>query len=260
MIDLHSHILPGVDDGAPDGATSLAMARAAARDGVQTMVATPHINSTFDIDPQELAVRVGELNLVLAREEIPLAVLSGAEIAVERLDRLDDAVLRALSLGGGGCLLIESPYVRGATFVEDALFDLELRGMRALLAHPERSPMFQDSPERVEGLVARGVLCCVNVGSVEGRFGDSARRSSVELLRRGLVHAIASDAHDAEKRPPGLRTRLDAAAESLPGLNDMVEWLTSTGPWAILSGDPLPSAPRLAPRRASRLRRLLGGT
>jgi protein-tyrosine phosphatase len=210
------------------------------------------------VDPQQLARWDGESNVRLSREGIPLAVLSGAEIALDRVVTIDKEVLRTLGLGGGNCLLIESPYARDAAFVEDALFVLELLEMRTMLAHPERAPIFQRSPDRVEKLVARGVLCCVNVGSIQGRFGRTAQGSAVELLRRGLVHAVASDSHDATRRPPGLRTRLDDAAGLVPGLQNMTEWLTSVGPSAILSGDPVPPPPRLAVARGSLWRRTLG--
>ena len=143
MVDLHSHILPGVDDGAPDLETSVAMARTAAADGIRIMVATPHVSFEYPLDPMEVGRLVGELNLELARREVPVAVLPGGEIALTRLAALEAPSLRMLSLGAGPYLLVETPYAGAAPFLEDALFDLDLRGFRTILAHPERCVMFQ---------------------------------------------------------------------------------------------------------------------
>lgn len=256
MIDLHSHILPGLDDGAGSIHDSLAMARAAVSEGVQTMVATPHINERYEVTPTDLSRRVGELNLALAREKIPLAVLSGAEVAIPRLAELESGALRGLCLGGNGCLLVESPYLGRAMMIEEALFALELRGVKAMLAHPERCPAFQEEPERLEELVTRGILVCVNAGSLAGRFGKSAERTSLELLYRGVVHAVASDAHDVEHRPPGMRSALEAVPElaDTPGLT---EYLTVTGPMAVLRGRSPTAPPKVERPQRSPLGRLL---
>jgi protein-tyrosine phosphatase len=248
MIDLHSHILPGVDDGAGDLQASLAMARVAVDNGIQTMVATPHLNSRYRVEPNGVSRAVGILNLELAREGIPLAVLSGVEIAFSQLPGVDTATLRRLTLGGGGCLLVECPYRSGGERIEDMLFDLELRGLRALLAHPERSPSFQRQHARLERLVQRGVMCVVNAGSVAGRFGGPAQRAAFDLLGAGLVHAIASDAHDPQHRAPSLTEPLLSARRSLPGIEAHVGWLTQDAPAAILAGSGLPPRPAPLPR------------
>ncbi len=258
MIDLHSHILPGLDDGAPDIDVSLAMARAAVDAGIETMVATPHVNFEYPVDPHDIGPRVGALNIALARSEIALAVLPGAEVALPRLGEMDDEALRAVCLGGGPCVLVESPYVRGASFLEERLFDLQLRGLRPMLAHPERCPIFQDDPGRLARVVERGVLCSINIGSLTGRFGSVVRRFSVRLFRDGLVHNVASDCHDPVRRPPGLRAGFEKAEEELPGISDQADWYARAAPAAILAGEPLPPRPDSPSRRPSRLRRLIG--
>ena len=149
MIDLHSHILPALDDGAGDLEVSLRMAQIAVDDGVQTMVATPHVNFDYPVEPDAVLSRVGELNVALARAGVPLAVLPGAEISMARAADMSDEELAAFALAGGRTVLIESPYVKEVAFAEQLLFDLELRGFRPLLAHPERSPMFQTDVERL---------------------------------------------------------------------------------------------------------------
>jgi protein-tyrosine phosphatase len=258
LVDLHSHILPGVDDGAPDIETSLAMARTAAADGIRVMVATPHVSFEYDLDPMEVGRMVGELNLALSHREIPLAVLPGGEIAITRLAALEPEALRMLSLGVGPYLLVETPYAGAAPFLEEVLFDLELRGFHTMLAHPERCAMFETDRDRLARLVERGVLCSVNAGSMAGQFGRNVRDFTVHLFRNGLVHAVASDAHDDDVRRAQLRWGFERLESELPGLSDQAVWFTDTAPTAIVSGRSLPAAPEppAPPRRPwQRMRR-----
>lgn len=255
MIDLHSHILHGLDDGAEDLAASLALALAAVADGTRRMVATPHVDFKHEFDLAAILPRVGELNAALAREEIPLAVLPGAEIAIPRLAELDSDELARLVLGGGSCLLVESPYSSSAPFLEDALFDAQVRGFTPVLAHPERSPVFQKDVERARRLVERGVLLSLDVGSLAGRFGSTVRTAAIELMHDELVHNIASDAHDLTRRPPGFSQALEEAEQDLPGIRSQMGWFVNEAPAAILSGQPLPDRPEpLKPRRSRLLR------
>jgi protein-tyrosine phosphatase len=253
MIDLHTHVLPGVDDGPPDVDSSLALARAAIEDGVSTMVATPHVSSRYPNTLARIEEGVGELNLALARAELPLAIVPGAEVALSELDRLSDDDLRGLSLGGAGHLLVESPYVKDVPSLEAVLFDLEMRGVRPILAHPERSPVFQSNPTRLARLVQRGVLSSITAGSLGGRFGGRVRSLSIQLLAQGLVHSVASDAHDLDRRPPGLMAGFRAAERSLPGIIDQAHWFTYAVPRALLEAQELPARPPLpSPRRWTR--------
>jgi protein-tyrosine phosphatase len=258
MIDLHCHVLPGLDDGAGDVETSLAMARAAAADGVRAIVATPHVNSRYEVDPQELGRRVGELNVLLSRAEVPVAVLAGAEIAASRLEELSEGALSKLSLGGSSAVLIESPYDSTAAFLEEVLFALQLREYRPVLAHPERSPLFRDDHERLAALVERGIVCSINASSLAGGFGRGVQRHAIELLERGLVHDISSDAHDLDARGPELSGGINAAIAQLPGLAAHADWYLGGAAAALLADEPVASPPELAPRRGARLRRLVG--
>ena len=261
MIDLHTHILPAIDDGAPDTDVSLAMARAAVDAGVDTMVATPHVNDRYKLDPLAIGEHVGHLNLAIARAGIALAVLPGAEVAHTRVGGLSDAQLRACCLGGHSALLIEAPYT-ASHFFEELLFDLQVRSFRPVLAHPERCPMFQGSVDRVAALVDRGILCSVNAGSLAGRFGRVPHRTAVEMLRRGLVHSLASDCHDTERRPPGLRVGVEAVRDQVPGIEALADWLTVGVPAALVAGASLPKRPAMpeqpAPSRWARMRRRRG--
>jgi protein-tyrosine phosphatase len=256
LIDLHSHILPGLDDGAPDMETSLAMARLAVADGVRTIVATPHVNTDFDYDLAEITRRSGELNVHLARAEVPLAVLAGAEIAVARLSELTDDMLGGLCLGASKALLVESPYAQAADFLDELLFDLQVRGFQPLLAHPERCPIFQQDVDRLKQIVERGILCCVTAGSMGGAFGSTVQKFVLRMFREGLVHDVSSDAHDHRRRRPVLTTGFERAERELPGIVVQRDWYTRAAPTAILAGEAPPPRPDPPAGKRSFWRRL----
>lgn len=256
VIDLHSHILPGLDDGPATMEGSLELARAAVAAGTRTILATPHVNGGYRIVPDRIAAALEQLRAALAAAEIPLEVLPGGEIAIWRLVDLDDADLRRLALGGGPYLLVESPFSPVVADLEPMVFDLHQRGHRVLLAHPERCPAFQREPAKLARLLQAGALAQVTAGSMLGTFGSTVQRFTVGLLRDGLVHAVASDAHDHRQRPPGLTAGFAGLERQLPGLEGQREWLTEQAPAAILAGETLPEAPALPPASGGLLRRL----
>lgn len=251
-IDLHSHILPGVDDGPRTLEGSLELARAAVEAGTAQIVATPHINEDHFISPLDVPPAVARLNARLNAERIDLVVHAGGEIAMPRLLDLEEEELDSLGLGGGPYLLVESPFGVAVGGFEPLLRDIQLRGHGVLLAHPERSPSFQRDPERLAKLVQAGVLVQITAGSITGSFGEDVRRFTLRLLREGLVHVIASDAHNHLQRPPGI---LEAARE-VPGMGTRAEWLTQDVPAAILAGQPIPEPEPLPPAGRVGWRRL----
>jgi protein-tyrosine phosphatase len=255
VIDLHSHILPGIDDGPPTLEGSLELARAAVAEGTRTILATPHINADPSVDAARVAAGLDTLRPALAAAEIPLEVLPGGEIAMWRLGDLDDAALRTLALGGGPYLLVESPFSPAIGAFEPLVLDLLERGHRVLLAHPERCPAFHRDPERLERLVESGVLVQITAGSMTGDFGQTVRRLTSAMIRNGVVHVVASDAHDAVKRVPGLNAGFASLERELPGVSELQPWMTEQVPRAILDGTPLPKRPPL-PKQAGFLRRL----
>jgi protein-tyrosine phosphatase len=253
MIDLHCHVLPGVDDGPDTIDESVALARAAAEAGTETIVATPHIDHAHGVEVAQIPIAVAALNSGLARRGVPVNVLVGGEIALTRYDELTDADLEVLGLGGGPYLLIESPYSMQAGDFDALIFEMRMRGHDIVLAHPERCPGFEREPDRLERLVGAGVLCSVTAGSIGGQFGRSVRTFSLDLVQRGLVHNVASDAHDHARRRPGLVDAFASAEEDLPGISAQAEWLTRDAPAAILAGRALPERPPLpAPPPARR--------
>ena len=241
VIDLHCHVLPGIDDGPGTDEQALALARAAVALGTSVIVATPHRSPRWPTEPAAVTAGVERLAGLLATAGIELELQTGAEIALEEAARLDDRTLSELALGAGNHLLFESPHEPAGERLERTVGDLLARGFGIVLAHPERSPVFQDRPGRLRKLVAAGALCSVTAGALEGRFGPAAQWFALELLRDGLVHSVASDAHAAVGRPPGLQAGLDAAARHLPDIVGQARWLTHDAPAAILAGAPLPA-------------------
>ena len=254
LIDLHSHILPGVDDGPSDIDGSIDLARAAELDGVTTMAATPHVRADHPgVRPAELPDRCVELNERLAAAGVGLTVVPGGEVDLLWAQGAADDDLRLVSYGQRGTdLLVETPYGPLPPRFEDVLFRLAVLGYRVLLAHPERNPSFQRSPERIEELVRRGVLVQLTALSLARQDKRSrSRRLALTLVERGLAHVIASDAHSASWRQPDLSAGVAAAAR-VAGAR--AHWMVTEAPAAILAGDALPPAPTQA---AARRRRLL---
>jgi protein-tyrosine phosphatase len=250
MIDLHCHALPGIDDGPETIEDSLALMRAARAAGIDTVVATPHVNSRTPNDADTIAALTAQLNEHLVQEQVDVKVLSGAEIAITHLAELDPAELSRLSLGGGGWLLIEPPFTPVAAGLEGLVLGLLRQGHNVVLAHPERCPALQRDHQVVRRLVDAGVLMSITAGSLVGRFGSDVRRYALELAREGLIHNVTSDAHDSSRRRPGLLDEIEQA-----GLAPLTEWLTEAVPAAILSGREIPAPPPRASERAHKPRR-----
>jgi protein-tyrosine phosphatase len=238
VIDLHSHVLPGIDDGPDSIEGSLELARAAAAAGTRTLLATPHVSFSYPNEAGAIARLVEELNERLHTEQIALEVRPGAEIAMTRLADITPEELARLGLGGGRWLLVEPPFTPVLTGLDSILLDLQRRGHRILLAHPERCHAFHRDPEMLEGLVRSGVLTSVTAGSLVGQFGGDVRRFALGLARDGLIHNVASDAHDHVQRRPSIAAELEQA-----GLAPLADWLTREIPAAILADREIPPRP-----------------
>lgn len=258
MIDLHIHLLPGLDDGPADSAATVELARACVADGIDAVVATPHVSERYPTTVAAITTALTEARSALTAAGVELAVEAGAEIAIDQLDRLGDDDLVALSFGGRGThLLLETPYAAWPLELERQLMRLGGLGIRGVLAHPERSVGVQkgDGLERIERAVGRGLLVQVTAGSLTGRFGRTAQQTAHQLLQRELVHLVSTDAHDTTKRPP----ELTAAGEVLGA--ERARWLTTDVPAAILRGGQLPPRPPAAAAgRRGLFRRLVGGS
>jgi protein-tyrosine phosphatase len=248
VIDLHAHILPGLDDGAPTIEAALAMARAAVADGVTALAATPHVRSDYPTSPDQMEHLVGVLRRVLREEQVPLELLTGGEIALDLLPELDDDALRRFGLGGSSAyILLEFPYSGWPLQAWEIVLDLGVRGIRPVFAHPERNPDIQANPRSLVPLVEAGALIQLTAASLDGRLGSRARSAAADLIDRRLVHLLASDSHAADGGRLAMR-----AAVSVLGDPDLGRWLTLEVPGAIVAGEEPPGRPSSAPRSRRR--------
>jgi protein-tyrosine phosphatase len=251
MIDMHCHVLPGIDDGPEDLEGSLALAREAVANGIEKIVATPHVSWRYENDSTTIALAAERLRTELAAHEIALELLAGAEVALTRAPELPGAERSALQLGDGPWILLEPPFSSVVLGLEEMVGELEDEGHRVLLAHPERCVAFHRDTRTLETLVNGGALVSVTADSLVGRFGAQVRSFALELLEAEMVHNVASDAHDVEKRRPSIAAELERA-----GLEPLREWLTESVPAAMLAGETrIPPRPAFAVAPAQRGRR-----
>jgi len=239
VIDLHSHVLPGVDDGAASLEDSLAIARAAAADGVRVLAATPHVRGDFPTTAETMRESVAGVRAAIEAAGIPIDVVPGAEIGLDKVASLPLDGVAAFALGGtSGTVLVEFPYVGWPLQLAGELGRLLDAGVRPVLAHPERNPDVQEAPGRLAHLVEAGVLMQVTASSLTGRAGASARRTAFRLLDDGLCHLVASDAHRPSARDGRMSSARDAVRNDALG-----KWLTVDVPDAILRGVDIPQRP-----------------
>jgi len=245
MIDLHSHILPGLDDGSRTVEDARLLARRAAEDGVSAVAATPHVRSDYPTRAEEMERGVARLREDFPEQGIDVEVLPGGEIDLGMLAALDDDELRRFALAGSGrYLLLEFPYTGWPSGLEETVYGLGLRGFVSVIAHPERNREVQADPGRLAEAVRMGSLVQLTAASVDGRIGRSSQKAAERLLADGLAHVLASDAHTPEIREAGL----GAAAEAV-GDDRLAAYLTTEAPAAIVAGEAVPSPPPKARRR-----------
>jgi protein-tyrosine phosphatase len=245
VIDLHSHVLPGIDDGVQTVAESVEMLRAAHDDGISRIAATPHVRDDYPTAPNEMELLVAQVNGAAREAAIPVEVLTGGELDLRFAADLDDATLRRFGLGGNpSLLLLEFPYFGWPLQLPDLVFDLKLRGFRVVLAHPERNADVQADPERLRALVDIGAVVQITAASLDGRLGGAPRTTAKRLLDARLAHLLASDAHAPDVRSVGL-----SAAASAAGDDALARWLTEDVPGELLAGRPLPERPEPPKRR-----------
>jgi protein-tyrosine phosphatase len=206
MIDIHSHILPGLDDGAISLEESLAMARCAAADGIRTMVATPHvITGLYPNSRETILEAVAKLQRTFLENEIELSILPGAEYYLEPdlPERMSRGELLTIN-DGGHYLLVELPAFFVAGYPAQVLYELQAQGVTPIIAHPERNAGFAAEPDLLHELVSHGALIQITAGSLAGLLGSAAEATARRLLKQGCVHFIASDAHSSRERAPVL--------------------------------------------------------
>jgi protein-tyrosine phosphatase len=253
LIDLHSHILPGLDDGAETMDDSIAIARGAVADGIVAIAATPHVREDYATTADAMELGVKKLRAALENEGLEIELLPGGEVSLEQLDRLSHDELRRFGLGGNTkYLLVETPYSDWPPAFGDIVTRLASFGMRPVIAHPERNSAIQADLAKVAGLVDAGALIQVTAASLDGRLGARTRASARKLVDAGLVHLVSSDAHTAGIREVGL-----SRARKVIGDDQLGGWLTESVPAAIVRDEPLPARPTPS-KRPGLLTRLLG--
>jgi protein-tyrosine phosphatase len=243
MVDIHCHLLPGVDDGPETLEESFEMAEMALADGITHIAATPHCNEVYPFDGerslalcQELAGRMGgRLNLAtgcdfhLSYENVEAATASPARFALNQRHYL----------------LLEFADFSLPPFLDRALERLQSAGLKLIVTHPERNPLVRAAPERLRRWIDAGCYAQVTAQSLTGRFGPAAERAALEYLDRNWVHFVASDAHNARSRPPRLRKAYDlVAARRGP---EVARALFQDNPLAAWQGEPLPWTPEPDP-------------
>ena len=241
VIDLHTHVLPGLDDGARSLAEARALAIDAAAQGVSTLAATPHVRDDYPTTPDAMEDAVAELREDFAQRGIPVEIVHGAEVALDLLWAIPPQDLPRLTIAQTGrYLLLEVPY-RGWPFAfESAVTRLIELGVTPLLAHPERNPEVQDRPDRVRQVVEAGALVQVTAASVEGSRDRAAQAAARSLLELGLVHVIASDSHGPHIARQGMADAVAALGDSA-----LAKYLTEDVPGAIVAGEPVPEKPQV---------------
>jgi protein-tyrosine phosphatase len=210
MIDLHTHILPGLDHGARDWEEALKMCRIAADDGITVLAATPHVSDAFPNSREDIAEAAWELGRRVKEAGIDLEVVVGGDYHIHP-DLAPDNVLTLDD--NGQYFLLEFPYQVLPPNSDAFIARLVWKGLTPIVTHPERISTLHGQEEKLRPLVEKGALVQVTAGSLTGEFGPECAKSARVMLKKGLVHFIASDAHWADERPPVLSAGLKAASE-----------------------------------------------
>ncbi|WP_127531047.1 tyrosine-protein phosphatase [Paenibacillus kobensis] len=206
MIEIHSHILPGFDDGAQSRDEALEMAHQAAQQGITDIIATPHHGNGVYMAPKELVVQaVEEMNRVFESYELPIKLHTGQEIRVYDglIDDWENDKL--LTLAKSRYILLELPHSHVPGYFDEMVYELSIRDLIPVIAHPERNKEIIESPELLEGWIENGVLCQVTSHSLIGLFGRKIQKATIQLCKSRLNHFVSSDAHNCKERAFALR-------------------------------------------------------
>ena len=239
MVDIHHHLLFGLDDGARDLDTSVAMARRAAEEGITHVVCTPHANSTFEFDPAINAERVAAIRERLAAEDIPLTLGLGCDFHLS-YDNIQSALKdhARYTINGLGYLLVELPDYGLPNGLAETYYELQVAKQTPILTHPERNQTLQGDYSRMIAWLRGGLLVQVTADSVLGRWGKRAEQMAHELLAKRWVHFLATDAHSMRSRPPRMREAHALVAKKYG--QQYADLLCIDNPRAAFHGTPMP--------------------
>jgi protein-tyrosine phosphatase len=238
MIDIHHHLLWGLDDGSTSVENSVAMAKIAAEDGITHVVCTPHANGQYAYDRQVVAAKIAELQGILDEQKVPLKLGRGCDFHMS-YDNIQEAKAdpERFSINGLGYLLVELPDYGISHGLTETYYQLRLAGLTPILTHPERNATLQADPERLADWLRGGLLVQVTAGSVTGRMGKQAQKMAHQLLANRWVHFLATDAHNTTSRPPRMREACDLVAQKYGP--DYAHALCVGNPVAAFMGKPL---------------------
>jgi protein-tyrosine phosphatase len=236
MIDIHSHILPGLDDGSKSWEMTLAMCRQATQDGITQMVATPHASETYRYDRHRVEEGILELN---RRIEPQITFSIGCDFHLS-YDNIEDAIAypQRYTIAAKEYLLVELSDYGIPGNIGDSFFRLQSAGMTPIVTHPERNAILQRTPGQVLEWVMAGYLVQVTASAVTGQWGNIARKVAFWLLEHNAVHVLATDAHDDKYRKPILSEARNMVAKRFG--EDLARRLVQENPAAIIAGKPIP--------------------
>ena len=236
MIDLHTHILPELDDGAGSMEESIQMVREAASNEVRTIVASPHLLfGSYDNTPEVINLKVEELKGVILREKIEMEILPGQEVYLipDLLPRLKEGKVTTIN-NNGRYLLLELPMMDIPLYLDRVIFDLATNGIIPIIAHPERNLRVMEDPGLLSGLVKnQGILVQLNAGSLIGRYGKRVKETAGLFVKEGLAHILASDYHSSKDEYP-LRRAVEQVAKLAN--NEIAQALVTTFPLSVIEG------------------------
>lgn len=237
MIDIHCHILPGVDDGPRTTEESILMAREAVDQGIETIIATPHHrNNTYENKKEAILRVVDEFNTILQNEQIPLKILPGQETRIFGEILEDYNKEEILTLNNSNYLFIEFPSSSVPRYAERLLYDIQLEGLNPIIVHPERNKEILDNPNILYDLVKNGALTQVTAASLAGFFGKSIKKFSYQLIEHNLTHFVASDAHNIHNRSFKLNEAYDTIEQEY-GIDSVYLFMDNAE--MILDGKPI---------------------
>lgn len=239
MIDVHHHLLFGLDDGPPDLETSLAMVEMALSDGITHIVCTPHANHSYPYLPEENAARLAQIQEHTG-DKIRLGMGCDFHLSYENIQDAKAHRTR-YTINGKNYLLVEFPDFGIPQNITQTFYEMMLDGVTPILTHPERNQTLAAKPARMAEWVRMGCLVQVTAGSLLGRFGKTAQRVTEQLLRDRWVHLLATDAHNTTSRPPQMRGAYDWLKRAYG--KECAERLCVTNPLAVFNGEALPEQP-----------------
>lgn len=210
MIDIHAHILPGIDDGADTIETSLEMLKIAEDDGIKKIIATPHHNTGyFETSYIDVIKHIEDLNNKAKENNINIEILPGQEVFLNKhtLNLYKSGIISTLN--NTKHMLIELPFDNMPNYTFDMLYELKVLGITPIIAHPERYNYVIDKPTIINQFVDEGCLFQITSGSITGMFGKEVQKTAETLIRHRICHFVASDAHTTRKRCPKLKKSFD---------------------------------------------------